>query len=262
MTRQVDSSNDSYPLVSVIFLSYKRPHLLKKTFEAFVENTNYPRERLELILCDDGSPEDIQSEIRKIPFDKYLLSKKNNGLGANTNQGIQNANGEYILQLQDDWALSGNHNYLQIGIKTLEYFEDIALIRYRLGRDFYFSEMRPIGTTSEKIKVLSRKISGELFLYSDNPHLKRSSFHQIIGLYKEGVKMELTELDMCKKFLDKTDWNAAVIDGYENVFLHIGEQESHRKSSPVKEHIYGTMMSHRYLVHILSAYRWIKKLLF
>ena len=247
---------NSHPLVSVIFLSYKRPHLLKEAFYAFISGTNYPREKLELILCDDGSPEFMQEEIRNIPFDKFLFSKENNGLGANSNKGIQNACGEYILQIQDDWILNGNPNYLYFGIKIFEEYNDIALIRYRLGREFNYSEIRTCTMPYIKVKILSRDNREELFLYSDNPHLKKASFHHLLGPYLEGKKMELTEIDMCKKFLNKREWNSAVIDSCENIFSHIGAQESHRKKNNVKDFLYKIMMSNKYLSNLIKKYKY------
>ena len=42
-----------WPLVSVLFITYKRFDMLQKSFESFRRNTNYPR--LELVIADDGS---------------------------------------------------------------------------------------------------------------------------------------------------------------------------------------------------------------
>ena len=41
-------------LVSVLVISYRRPRLLARTVESFLQTTSYPT--LELMLADDGSP--------------------------------------------------------------------------------------------------------------------------------------------------------------------------------------------------------------
>ena len=123
----------SLALVSVLFITYKRIELLKETLESFLLNTDYPRESLELILCDDGSPVEIQKEMNNLKFNKLLFAKKNEGMAANVNKGILAASGEYILQLQDDWECKGPKDYLTLGVKALEENSDVGIIRYRLG---------------------------------------------------------------------------------------------------------------------------------
>jgi len=91
-----------YPLISVVIIGYKRIDELKKTHSTFLQNINYPRDRIELILCDDGSPYEMQQEMKKLDFDKFLLSSKNEGMGKNTNKGLIAATGDYIVQLHDD----------------------------------------------------------------------------------------------------------------------------------------------------------------
>jgi len=88
-----------WPLVSVLFITYKRFDLLKKTVESFRQNTDYPR--LELVIADDGSGPAIQAEIRTLPADVFALMPKNRGLGANNNNGIRHCNGKYILIVQE-----------------------------------------------------------------------------------------------------------------------------------------------------------------
>ena len=84
--------NDSeWPLVSALFITYKRFELLKETVESFRRNTDYPR--LELVIADDGSGPEIQEQIRKLPADVFALLPKNRGLGANNNNGIEHCSG-------------------------------------------------------------------------------------------------------------------------------------------------------------------------
>ncbi|MCU1237285.1 MAG: tuaH, partial [Candidatus Solibacter sp.] len=96
-----------FPLVSVVVVGYNRLELLRKTITSFLNTTTYPRNSLELILCDDGSPESVQDQMRLLPFDVFLMASENRGMGNNTNKGIRAAAGAYILQLQDDWECGG-----------------------------------------------------------------------------------------------------------------------------------------------------------
>jgi hypothetical protein len=57
--------------------------------------------------------------------------------------------------------------------------------------------------------------------YTDWPHIKRRSFVDEIGPYKEGVKMWETELDFSRRVNVQTRYFVADIAGT-NVFEHIG----------------------------------------
>jgi glycosyltransferase involved in cell wall biosynthesis len=234
---------ENNPLISVIFITYKRIDLLKKTYESFLSTTNYPIEKLELILCDDGSSEDIQAEMKKIRFDKYLLVKKNEGMASNVNKGLKAASGKYILQLQDDWVCNGPGDYLNLGIKALEEFPDVGIIRYRLGTD-YLHHSKKFNGGLNNICILERDQKDKkkkvnhmksTFLYSDTPHLKRSILHEVIGFYKSYKNIAKTEIDFCLRFNKNQKYNAAYIHGYEEVFQHIGENFSLREQSTLSK---------------------------
>jgi glycosyltransferase involved in cell wall biosynthesis len=70
---------DEPRLISVVFVTYRRLDLLKRTLDSLREWCSYPS--LELILADDGSPRKIQEAMRSLPFDRYLFAKKNEGIG-------------------------------------------------------------------------------------------------------------------------------------------------------------------------------------
>lgn len=227
------------PIVTIIIVTYKRIDLLIRTYESFLANTEYPREKLELILCDDGSPESIQAEMKKLKFDKYLLAIKNEGMAKNVNKGIRAASGEYILQLQDDWLCKGPSDYLRLGVKALEENPDLGLIRYRMGMEYHCTS-KLFNDGLNEIHILNRDQKDTIkrkyyrkdtFLYSDNPHLKRKEVHDKIGLYKSYKTMPQTELDFCLRFNNSNMYKVGYIAGFKEVFEHIGETQSNRKST-------------------------------
>ena len=79
------------PKISAVFVTYNRLETLRPTFDTFLATTDYPRDRLELVVADDSSRPEVQAEIRKMPFDVLALSERNNGIGANVNNGIRAA---------------------------------------------------------------------------------------------------------------------------------------------------------------------------
>ena len=42
-----------WPKISVTFVTYRRVATLRTTLESFLAVTDFPRDRLELIVCDD-----------------------------------------------------------------------------------------------------------------------------------------------------------------------------------------------------------------
>ncbi|MEY4269905.1 MAG: hypothetical protein RLZZ58_1121, partial [Pseudomonadota bacterium] len=119
------------PLVSVIFITYNRAHTLVAAVETFLAMTDYPRDRLEIIISDDASDARNGAIIRALPHDKLVLARRNSGLGANCNRGLAAATGDYILQMQDDWITVGDPTYLQTAVSVLNGNDDIGLVTFR-----------------------------------------------------------------------------------------------------------------------------------
>ncbi|PRY88397.1 glycosyltransferase family 2 protein [Mongoliibacter ruber] len=222
--------NTEYPLVSVLFITYKRFDKLKETYDNFVKNCTYPN--LELIVADDGSPSKIQDKIKTIHFDKYCLSPQNKGLGFNQNQGVEAASGDYILNLQDDWNLLHPSDFLQKAVSLLQAEPKIGLIRFWGGQP-NIQQFRKQAFSLDSLDYMlfegDKSLKSEeasSYVYSDRPHLKRKIIHEEIGMYTtEKLPVLKVELEFCKRF-EASRFDAAVISGYEDLFDHTGLEDS------------------------------------
>jgi len=89
------------PLVSAIIATYKRASLVSRAIES-VRRQAYSN--LEIIVVDDGSPDNTESVVRAIPDERirYIRHEKNKGLPAGRNTGIRAAKGVFIAFLDDD----------------------------------------------------------------------------------------------------------------------------------------------------------------
>jgi GT2 family glycosyltransferase len=228
---------NTQPLVSVVIVTYKRLDLLSETIESLLSVSSYPRERLELILCDDGSGQKIQSEMRMLPCDVFLFSKKNRGMGANTNAGLRAARGDFILHLQDDWRCVGPSDFIEASLEVLSERPDVGAIRLRgpLGEGAKF-ESYSTASGHRKVDIYPTVAKPERFVYSDNPHLKRRRFHHDLGYYLEGVPMTVAELDFCARFASQTRWKFAWLQGY-SVFEHTGEEQTFNPSVRLRKKV-------------------------
>jgi glycosyltransferase involved in cell wall biosynthesis len=224
-----DGSN--HPLVSVLFITYKRVHLLQRTLDSFRKNTDYPN--LELVVADDGSPAAVQNQIRGMAFDKFVLAPKNRGMGANANSGLAVCSGKYILFLQDDWECMGPSCYLRESVAVMEANPNVAILKF-------YGLLHPPGNASlpgatETCYPICHDLPpgpGGYLIYSDTPHLKSRLSLTHLGLYREDCGMEQCEIDYDTRFSTQSQYAAAFFPLYYNrAFLHIGDEESFRKAA-------------------------------
>ena len=93
------------PLVTVCITHFNRPHYLDITLEGLQKQTYT---NFEVVIVDDGSTTDaakryLQSlETRELPFALKILRQKNQFVGAARNRAMSEANGKYVVFMDDD----------------------------------------------------------------------------------------------------------------------------------------------------------------
>ena len=95
-----------HPFVSVIIPAYNESSRIKKTIGS-VLRLDYPKEKLEIIVINDGSADNTKQVVEKVikenkTFDIRLLNKKNKGKGAALNDGLRLSRGEFFICLDAD----------------------------------------------------------------------------------------------------------------------------------------------------------------
>jgi len=219
-------SDADLPLVSVVFVTYNRPHTLVATYETFLFTTDYPRERLELIVADDGSDPDVQALVKRLDFDVFCLSVVNRGLGANMNTGLRAAHGEFILLLQDDWICMSYPGYLRDAVAALRACPDVGMVVLDAWSGAITQEVRRLGNIDLRVLTAVSPDSGlRGRTYTDWPHVKRRDFHDIVGWYLEGAPMTVTENAMTDAVGRQDRYKAAILEGGAP-FTHIGDRYS------------------------------------
>ena len=91
------------PFFSIIIPTYNRPERLVSCLKA-IALLDYPRDRFEVIVVDDGSKTPLDSVVTplKDKIDLKLLRQANAGPAAARNKGAETAKGEFLAFTDDD----------------------------------------------------------------------------------------------------------------------------------------------------------------
>ena len=92
------------PAYSVIVPTYRRPDVLALCLDRLA-GLDYPRDRLEVRVYDNGSPADSRSVVEafrnRLPL-TYTLNEPGHGLGYSLRRGARECFGERVVELNDD----------------------------------------------------------------------------------------------------------------------------------------------------------------
>jgi glycosyltransferase involved in cell wall biosynthesis len=190
-----------FPTVTLLVTHYNRSKSLERLLSAFKTlNISFG----DIIVSDDSSKEEHIRTIKQLQTQynfKLITTPVNKGLGNNLNKGQDAVTTPYTLYVQEDfvptqqflpsfrdaYSFINKDNTVDI-IRFYAYYAYPYLKPYAKG----FAEIiyKPWFTDTSKI-----------YGYSDHPHLRRSSFLEKFGRYKEGIKSDRTEYLMCISFI-------------------------------------------------------------
>lgn len=137
----MSASHKKYQTYSVIVPSYNRQDEIRELLESF-RNLQFPAERLELIIADDGSTDQtrriVESFRPRLPFPLHFYHQQNQGPGAARNMGMAKAAGDFFIFIDSDCTVAPDW-LTQI---------DLALHREQAdafgGRDSYRDDFPPL----------------------------------------------------------------------------------------------------------------------
>ena len=90
------------PKVSVIIAAFNEEKTIANTVKSIL-NSDYPKNKLEIIVVNDGSKDNTLKEAKKFAKNGVkIFSQKNMGKGAALNNGIKNCTGEIVFTLDAD----------------------------------------------------------------------------------------------------------------------------------------------------------------
>lgn len=110
------------PLISVIIPCYAQAHYLSEAIESVLIQSYQHRE---IIVVDDGSPDDTAAVAAKYPDVRYIR-QDNRGLSGARNAGFRASRGAYLVFLDADDRLAPDA--LQLGVNCLRAHPECAFV--------------------------------------------------------------------------------------------------------------------------------------
>jgi glycosyltransferase involved in cell wall biosynthesis len=91
------------PVFSIVVATYNRPHQLRTLLRSLT-SIDYPRERFEVIVVDDGSRMPLESAIAgfQTQLNLCLLRQSHSGVASARQAGVERAQGVYLAFTDDD----------------------------------------------------------------------------------------------------------------------------------------------------------------
>ncbi|MVN22225.1 glycosyltransferase family 2 protein [Mucilaginibacter arboris] len=158
----------SEPLISVIIPTYNYDNYIKQAIDSILAQT-YPKEKIEIIVVDDGSTDNTYAVLQELINEKAIqyYYQENKGKANATYNAIQKCNGKYIFNLDaDDYFLQDK---ITEYVKVFE--ENDEIVHVAAPAKILFEETQFIKTEILPKDILGKVIDGKWLLhrfYNDN----------------------------------------------------------------------------------------------
>ncbi len=174
------------PSVSIVIPAYNEEKTIAKTIDS-VLNLDYPKEKLEIIVVDDGSIDrtsEIVENFKKSDKRIKLIRQDNSGKGSALNNGLRNSCGEIFTCLDADSFVKPNALKLMMPC-----FSDgnIACVLPTIKTEIPRTFIQKVQWCEYLFNFLYKKVLGEL----DCIHVTPGPF----SVYKKSVLVELGGFD-------------------------------------------------------------------
>jgi len=217
-------AQDQFSSITLLITHYNRSKSLARLLEAFEkQQISFG----DIVVSDDGSkPEHVEflRELQKSHPFNLITTPKNKGLGNNINKGQDAVKTPYTLYVQEDFdPMPGYGKHLRDALEIIEERKDIDMVRFYAY--FKYPYLKPYKNGfSEMMFRLWYPGYRKFHVYSDHPHLRRTTFFEKFGRYREGLKGDRTEFLMAMSFL-KNKGKAMFYEDFKGLFDQINSSD-------------------------------------
>ena len=188
-------------MVTLLITHYNRSKSLERLLSAFKTlSISFG----DIIVSDDSSKQEHLNIIKQLQtqYDfKLVTAPTNKGLGNNLNKGQDAVATPYTLYVQEDFVPT--QQFLPSFKDAYSFMdEDKGIDIARFYAYYAYPYLKPY--TNAFAEIIYKPWftdTSKIYGYSDHPHLRRSSFLEKFGRYKEGIKSDRTEYLMCISFI-------------------------------------------------------------
>lgn len=210
--------------VTLLVTHYNRSQSLERLLQAFQkQEIGFS----DIVVSDDGSKPEHLDYLNAIK-DRYgfrlVTTPKNKGLGNNINKGQDAVTTPLTLYVQEDFdPFPGYGEHLKDAVEIMDERPDVDIVRFYAY--FKYPYLKPYkGGFSEMMFGIWKPGHRKFHVYSDHPHLRRTSFFEKFGRYAEGLKGDRTEFLMALSFL-KHKGKAMFYEDYKGLFDQINSSD-------------------------------------
>ncbi|HZO37012.1 MAG TPA: glycosyltransferase [Solirubrobacteraceae bacterium] len=163
------------PTFSVIIPYYKGHDVIRTAVESVLAQTVPPHE---IVICDDGSPDDLEAALGPLASEVRIVRKENGGISSAMNTAADAATGEFVVQLDQDDVFMPRRLEAIAGVIADHPDADVvatdAVIEFGGTRLTLLSDVYPFHETGQRKAILR----GLFFLW---PTVRRSRLDAIGG---------------------------------------------------------------------------------
>ncbi|MFD1754671.1 glycosyltransferase [Rufibacter sediminis] len=212
--------NDMYTFqeVTLLITHYNRSSSLERLLKSFREkNCAFG----DVVVSDDASkPEHLRKlyELQKEFNFNLITTPQNRGLGNNINKGQDAVKTPYTLYVQEDFdPQEGFCRKLKESLEIMEEHKELDIIRYYSY--LLYPYLKPFGKGFSEMYIYPFAPQyKKVYFYSDHPHLRRSTFLEKFGRYKEEGSIDKCEYAMCVSFIRKKG-RGLFYNDYQSLFV-------------------------------------------
>jgi Glycosyltransferases, probably involved in cell wall biogenesis len=187
--------------LSVVIPTYNRPEQLKTCLSA-IAGLDYPRDRFEVIVVDDGSSESLESVVSQFRdrLNVTLLTQPNTGPAAARNTGAAQAKGTFLAFTDDDCIPVPE--WLRALVHQLAENPDCLIG----GRTVNALPENPFSTASQLLvdylySYYNREPDRALFFTSNNMALPADRFRELGGFDVSELRATAEDRELCDRWL-------------------------------------------------------------
>ena len=214
----------SFPGVTLLITHYNRSSSLDRLLKSFRElNCKFD----EIVVADDASKQqhlDRLQELQSVYDFRLVTTPVNGGFPKNLNRGQAAVTTPYTLYVQEDFVPSSIcPAHLRDALQFMN--EDKSLDYIRFWSFYKYPTLKPYGKGFSEIIFNPWTLNHlSFFMYSDNPHLRRSNFLEKFGRYQEGIDGNIAEHNMAISFIRKKG-KGLFYEGYSTLFTHANSSD-------------------------------------